>query len=445
MRVTLVITVLVCLAMMSLQTVNSNVVEVQHKRQLVLSKSFNLTSQYKAARRLGVKLPKQICKPARCAGTFIVEQAVSCAMTALMPGSNMVGSALRKGAAVTKKLGLVDKLRQLRHKAADFIIKKLLGLLSCKFKRRMNFITNAAKKIAKTAKKAAKGVSKAAKGVAKFAKKAAKTAKKAAKGVAKAAKKVVKTAKKAAKGAAKAAKTVAKDAKKTAKKAAKGVAKAASAAAKETAKGVKNAGKALSKAAKKLKKGTEKAAKFIKNSTIKSVKLTTKFVKKYGGTILKVACLVLSKFCKPACEAAITAFQSVGVMINSTFHIPVECLSNALRAGCFKLCDVVCQKKRLVIRRMIAPRHQTENKRGQIETWKQKLHDDEKNTYNQKDEFNNEQKEDLNRRRMFVKRVRNEGKQDLPSDKQKFDSINAAANPTQARNEFNNGQKEDLK
>jgi len=221
--------------------------------------------------------------------------------------------------------------------------------------------------------------------------------------------------------------------------------------------------------------------------------LTTKFVKKYGGTILKVACLVLAKVCKPACEAAVTAFKAVGVMINNTFHIPVGCLADALRSGCNQLCEVVCKKRRILIRRMVLPKNERENKRGQLETWKQKLHDDEKKRYNQKNEFDNAQKvdlnrrrlfikhrnegkediptekkrfdnftaaanpieaknefdnaqkEDLNRRRMFVKRVRNEGKQDLPSEKQKFDSINAAANPTQARNEFNNGQKEDLK
>jgi len=134
MRSTLVITVLVCLAMMSLQAENSSVVTVQHysRRQLHLYKSFNLTNQYKNARRLSVKLPKVICKPAHSAGTFIVEQAMSCAMQALMPGSGVAKTAVKVGKAAAGKLGLMDKLKALQHKAAAFIIKKLLGLLGCK-------------------------------------------------------------------------------------------------------------------------------------------------------------------------------------------------------------------------------------------------------------------------------------------------------------------------
>jgi len=232
-------------------------------------------------------------------------------------------------------MGLMDKLKALQHKAADFIIKKLLGLLGCKkLVRRLNFF----KKIGKSFKKAAKGVSKAAKGVAKVAKKGAKAvAKEAKKGV----KTVGKVAKKAAQGIKKAAETV--------------------------------------------KKATENAGKFVAKATKKAAKLTAKFVKKYGGIIGKIACIVIRKVCKPACMAVVVAFRSVGAMINSTFHIPIGCLADALGAGCNKLCEVVCKKRRLAIRRrMILPANEHENKKGQLEGWKAKLHDDEAHVYQKK-------------------------------------------------------------
>jgi len=57
-----------------------------------------------------------------------------------------------------------------------------------------------------------------------------------------------------------------------------------------------------------------------------------------------------------------------------------------------------------------------------------------------KNEFDNAQKEDLNRRRLIAPKQRNVGKENIPSEQKRFDNFTAAANPENARDEFNNEQ-----
>merc|ERR1712072_156331 len=272
MRSTLVITVLACLAMMSMQAINNVTAQHVSRRELKAfeARRISMTKQYYHYRRLGIKLPKAFCKPAHGAGTFIVEQAMSCAMQAIMPGSGMIGKVVSAGKAVAKKVGIMGKLKAMQHKAADFIIKKLLGVFGCKL-RRLNFFKKLGKAVKKTVKKASKTVKKAT--------------------------------------------------------------------------------KAVGKVAKNVSKEVGKGAKFVAKNAAKAAKAGAAFVKKYGGIIAAVACPVIRKLCKPGCMAAITAFKAAGAMIASTFHIPIGCLADALGVGCNKLCEVVCKKRRLEIRK----------------------------------------------------------------------------------------------
>jgi len=361
MRYTLVSTVLACLAIMSIQATN------QSTKLSEIQRRISMTNFYYEQRRLGFKLPKAICKPAHSAGSFIIVQAMNCAMQAAMPGSGLAAKAVKVGKAAAKKVGVMDKIMALKKKAADFIMKKFLGVIGCKFRRRMSFF----KKIGKAFKKATKKV--------------AKVAKKAGKGVAKVAKKGV-----------------------------KGVAKAGKAVGKGVAKAAKTVEKGVAKAAKTVAKGT----KFIAKHVAKAAKMTAKFVKKYAGIIGKVLCKVIAKVCKPACMAVVTAFKAAGAMINSSFHIPVGCLADALGAGCNKLCEVVCKHRRLRIRRLTKWEKSRHESKEELEGWKTKLSDDEKKPYQKKNEFENE-------KYMHSRRMRDEHldkKEQIPSEKQRFDN-----------------------
>lgn len=131
--------------------------------------------------------------------------------------------------------------------------------------------------------------------------------------------------------------TKVKDVSKTAvKKVGQGVKKAATEVKDVSKKVVKKVGQGIATAAQKVKGFAEKA-----------VKSTSEFVKKFGGMIKEAACKVIRQICKPACSLAINGISFVA----SKFGIPVKCVSDALLNGCNKLCDVVCKKRRLTIRR----------------------------------------------------------------------------------------------
>jgi len=287
MKFTLIMTVLACVTMMSLQATDMT----SSRRQLERyeARRISMTNQYWHARRAGYwKMPPQICPPALSAGTFIANQAITCAMQFLMPGSGMVNKiakitkkVVKTGIKMSKKLGkvlgkkmnILAKIKAKRDDAIEWVVGKLLYYLGCPAqKRRMSIFSDWYN-----------GVYSAADRVAKFAAK-------------------VKA-------------------------------------------GVVDIGK---KGYKALKKGAKFAAKIAKQ-TAKDV---SAFTNKYGGIIKAVACPIVRKLCSPACMALSTAIQAQGSFINVTFHIPIGCLSDTIEAGCNKLCEVVCGRRRLMIKKL---------------------------------------------------------------------------------------------
>ena len=103
MRFTLLITVLACVTMMSLQATDMT----SSRRQLERyeARRISMTKQYWNARRRGFGLPEELCEPCSVAGNFIANQAMSCAMQALIPGSGYIGKAVKFGKKGIKKLG----------------------------------------------------------------------------------------------------------------------------------------------------------------------------------------------------------------------------------------------------------------------------------------------------------------------------------------------------
>jgi len=97
-----------------------------------------------------------------------------------------------------------------------------------------------------------------------------------------------------------------------------------------------------------LKSGVE----FVTQTAKKTTSAVSHFVTKWGGIIKPIACQIIRRLCKPACTAAATYFQAAGSTINVTFHVPAGCITDTLEAGCNKLCEVVCQKRRLAIRKL---------------------------------------------------------------------------------------------
>ena len=97
-----------------------------------------------------------------------------------------------------------------------------------------------------------------------------------------------------------------------------------------------------------LKSGVE----FVTQTAKKTTSAVSHFVTKWGGIIKPIACQIIRRLCKPACTAAATYFQAAGSTINVTFHVPAGCITDTLEAGCNKLCEVVCSRRRLAIRKL---------------------------------------------------------------------------------------------
>ena len=284
-----------------------------HQRRLSFAAGFN-------ERQLGIKLPKKMCAPAASAGAFILEQIVKCAIKMLIPGAGVAGAvgkvsqtalkvgkaAVAAGKMASKKLGLMAMLEKKQHELAGKVMGLLLSKLGCPKKRRLNFFKKLGKAVNKTVKKAKK------------------VAKNVKSNTDKAGKNLKKEADKAANNAKKAAINI----KKNADKAVKNVAKQA-----------QNVAKNVGKVANNLAKNAKKCA-----------KVAGAFAKKYGSQIMAVACVVIAKTCKPACSAAVTGIG----MVAARFGIPIACASDALILGCNKLCEVLCKKRRLMIRSSVA-------------------------------------------------------------------------------------------
>merc|ERR1719389_289097 len=91
----------------------------------------------------------------------------------------------------------------------------------------------------------------------------------------------------------------------------------------------------------KLKSMAAKAKKMAKKAA-KVAKAGAKFASKHMATIKKIICPVVKPLCQPACGAAITAVRAAATPLAVTYHIPVDCLANAMEVGCKKLCKVIC-------------------------------------------------------------------------------------------------------
>lgn len=99
-----------------------------------------MVKQYWQNRKLGLHImPSQICSPALAAGTFIANQAITCAMQALLPGSGMINRAAAVGKQVVDKLGLAKPLMDARTKFLRYFINKLLVYLGCPAQKRRMF------------------------------------------------------------------------------------------------------------------------------------------------------------------------------------------------------------------------------------------------------------------------------------------------------------------
>merc|ERR1719231_952882 len=139
-----------------------------------------LTKDYNHARRMGFKFPKQMCKPAKSAGVFILDTAVMCAIEAIIPGAGKIADAVKLGKKVADKLGVMGKINAMKKKAESFVVGKFLGIFGCKVRRELFGFKNIAKGISHAAHSVAKKASNAAKSVAKKAKTVAKDAAKVA-------------------------------------------------------------------------------------------------------------------------------------------------------------------------------------------------------------------------------------------------------------------------
>lgn len=101
----------------------------------------------------------------------------------------------------------------------------------------------------------------------------------------------------------------------------------------------------------KLKNFAAKAKKLAAKAS-KVAKAGAKFASKHMATIKKIICPVVKPLCKPACGAAISAVRAAATPLAVTYHIPVDCLSNAMEVGCKKLCVAICGRRRLRIRKL---------------------------------------------------------------------------------------------
>jgi len=191
MRFALVITVLACVSMMTLQATHMDSPKRSLKEE---ARRAAMVKQYWQARKRGLfKMPQQICPPALDAGTFIANQAISCAMQALAPGSGLASRLIKTGTKVAAKTGAMGPIMDMRTKFLRYVINKLLHYLGCpNQKRRMNFfkaIGNAANsvknKVGHAANSAVKAVSHAANDVKKGVVKIGNTVVKSAADVAK--------------------------------------------------------------------------------------------------------------------------------------------------------------------------------------------------------------------------------------------------------------------
>jgi len=185
MRSTLLVTVLACLAMFSLQGFSD-------ERRLALTKD------YHHLRRMGLKFPKQVCKPAHKVGVFVLDTAVMCAIEAIIPGAGTIAKAIKMGKKIADKLGVMGKINALKTKAEKFVVGKFLGVFGCKLRRRLGWFKKAfhhvVKKVGKTVKKVGKTVNKVGHDIGKTAKQAGKTINHVAKHVGKVANTIAKEA-----------------------------------------------------------------------------------------------------------------------------------------------------------------------------------------------------------------------------------------------------------
>lgn len=179
MKLFLIITVLACTTLMSLQAVNTYSVAASPVFKGELERRIKIiANQDQADRKLQFVMPEEICKPAKSAAKVIVENAVTCAMQKVMPKSTTSSKHVKRAINYAGKLGLIDKIRANKYKAVDFVTEKLLGAFGCAIERRMNFWSNLKSGFHSAVKTVGSSLKSAAKLVAKTAKKAAKMASK---------------------------------------------------------------------------------------------------------------------------------------------------------------------------------------------------------------------------------------------------------------------------
>merc|ERR1711990_1266595 len=107
MRYSLIITLLACMAMFSLQK-NMYVDELGNApipRHLYQVRRFNLdtsegrrielTRKYWAARRNLIKMPAKMCVPLKKMGMYLIDLAVNCAAEAIIPGAGEITDAIK--------------------------------------------------------------------------------------------------------------------------------------------------------------------------------------------------------------------------------------------------------------------------------------------------------------------------------------------------------------
>ena len=102
---------------------------------------------------------------------------------------------------------------------------------------------------------------------------------------------------------------------------------------------------AAKKAAADTASGLKKAADFAAATAKIAATNGAEVMKQYGGVISTGACIVVKKFCTPACVKAGDSFTTE----LNFYKISETCMKEAFTTGCATLCSTVCAKRALKI------------------------------------------------------------------------------------------------
>lgn len=91
---------------------------------IMMSHQVKLDTDDLVARRLKLQMPTVICEPAKSAGTFIIQNAITCAYK-MLPGTDVISKAVTTGKEAAGKMGAVEKIEAMADEATQFVIKKL--------------------------------------------------------------------------------------------------------------------------------------------------------------------------------------------------------------------------------------------------------------------------------------------------------------------------------